>query len=214
MLLYKYRSLDSLDFALDILLNERLYCSAYTELNDPFEGQFQQIPALRGLLGSVLPLPTITMEEIMKDHPPIRVSSLSKTPSDVRMWSLYASSHTGISIEIDFDHPGTEFPLEVRYLPHILKLEQSLLDEIQAEAHNAGYLLAFKTEHWCYEQEYRLICRNTFSHIKGAIRRVLVGHRADPQKVEILRKVRPDLDFYRTTLNHQDVAVIVDEKIV
>lgn len=213
MLLYKYRSLDSLDFALDILLNERLYCSSYKELNDPFEGQFQHIPKVRGLLASASPLPIMTIDEIMKDHPPVRVSSLSKTYSDVRMWSLYASSHSGISIEINFDHPETEFPLQVHYLSQILTLDHSLLNEIQAKAHNAGFLLAFKTEHWSYEQEYRLLCETHFSQIKGAIQRVLVGHRADPQKVDILKKVRPDLHFYSTSLNHQDADVIIKDRI-
>ena len=41
--LYKYRSLKrDLDFALDIILNQRLYCADYKCLNDP------DLPALTG----------------------------------------------------------------------------------------------------------------------------------------------------------------------
>ena len=40
MLLYKYRTLSNPESALDILLNQRLHCSRYLELNDPFEGLF------------------------------------------------------------------------------------------------------------------------------------------------------------------------------
>ncbi|MGB8764645.1 MAG: hypothetical protein WCD07_07625, partial [Burkholderiales bacterium] len=36
MILYKYRSFDNYEFLLDILINERLYCSIYKNLNDPF----------------------------------------------------------------------------------------------------------------------------------------------------------------------------------
>jgi len=214
MLLYKYRSLDSLDFALDILLNERLYCSAYKELNDPFEGQFLRIPALPGLIGTAIPASTMAIEEIMKDKSSVRVCSLAGTCTDVRMWSLYASSHTGIAIEIDFDEPETHDPLEVHYLPQLLTLKDKLLQEIRSVDDNPSFLLAFKTNHWSYEQEHRLIGGEMYSPVKGAIKRVLVGHRADPRKVDLLRKVRSDLDFYSTTLDFQDIAVIVDKKIV
>jgi len=40
MILYKYRSLVNFERILDIILNQRLYCSKYDELNDPFEGLF------------------------------------------------------------------------------------------------------------------------------------------------------------------------------
>lgn len=41
MKLYKFRSLDNIEFTFDILLNERLYCANYKDLNDPFEGIFR-----------------------------------------------------------------------------------------------------------------------------------------------------------------------------
>ena len=48
MKLYKYRSLRrNLDFVLDILLNERLYCANYTALNDPLEGYYVDAPLVR-----------------------------------------------------------------------------------------------------------------------------------------------------------------------
>ena len=40
MILYKYRSLTNFERILDITLNQRLYCSTYDKLNDPFEGIF------------------------------------------------------------------------------------------------------------------------------------------------------------------------------
>ena len=40
MILYKYKSLADLEHVLDIILYERLHCSTYDKLNDPFEGLF------------------------------------------------------------------------------------------------------------------------------------------------------------------------------
>ena len=40
MILYKYRSLSNFEHVADIILNDRLYCPTYEELNDPFEGLF------------------------------------------------------------------------------------------------------------------------------------------------------------------------------
>jgi hypothetical protein len=40
MLAYKFRSPSQIEFALDILFNNRLYCSDWSSLNDPMEGVF------------------------------------------------------------------------------------------------------------------------------------------------------------------------------
>lgn len=49
MILYKYRSLTNLEHVFDIILNQRLHCSTYPELNDPFEGIFETVLVQREL---------------------------------------------------------------------------------------------------------------------------------------------------------------------
>ena len=39
--LYKYRDLKDFRFFIDIILNNRLYAAAYTNLNDPMEGYYR-----------------------------------------------------------------------------------------------------------------------------------------------------------------------------
>ena len=39
-MLYKYRALSNLQFALDIFVNERLHAAAFKSLNDPMEGSY------------------------------------------------------------------------------------------------------------------------------------------------------------------------------
>ncbi|MCW8831230.1 MAG: DUF2971 domain-containing protein [Gammaproteobacteria bacterium] len=107
MKLYKFRSLDNMDYALDIILNERLYCPEYSELNDPFEGLFNQL--MPGSFdsgfdnGFSTSNKTISnVDELLADSYHTRVCSLTSDLHDVRLWSHYADSHRGIAIELDF----------------------------------------------------------------------------------------------------------------
>ena len=95
MKLYKFRSLDNIEFVLDILLNERLYCAPYSDLNDPLEGLFYTISS-----------PSITSKKRFRRYKEIndlpvknsdlRICSLSKGLDDIRMWSHYAAGHSGV----------------------------------------------------------------------------------------------------------------------
>lgn len=39
-ILYKYRTIDNLEFFLDTLLNNRLYAASFKDMNDPMEGVY------------------------------------------------------------------------------------------------------------------------------------------------------------------------------
>jgi hypothetical protein len=217
MLLYKFRSLENLDFTLDILVNERLYCSLYKDLNDPFEGQFQVLAAetpLAPLLGHPNQAKTKYMEASDvwdTQQNPLRICSLSGSMDDVRMWSFYGSSHQGIAIEIDFDCVGLELPLGITYSEDLPRYdEMSLANPYR----NPAALLSVKTNHWRYENEYRVFSHDKYTSIYGAITRVLVGHRADPEKIKLLKKIRPEIPFVKTCLDPADVRVVIAEKTV
>ena len=112
MKLYKFRSFENIEFTLDIIMNERLYCAHHKDLNDPFEGLFSTIewkgggiirpvvrpivrPIVRDLQGNYPQTVFKTLDELPSLDNDTRVCSLSSSMSDVRMWSLYASGHTG-----------------------------------------------------------------------------------------------------------------------
>ena len=40
MLAYKFRSANQLEYAFDVVLNNRLHCADWRKLNDPMEGMF------------------------------------------------------------------------------------------------------------------------------------------------------------------------------
>ena len=116
MILYKYRSLANLEHVLDIILNQRLHCSTYPELNDPFEGLFVTTTTITAadFLKNKIAIPLFTKLPIKRQKvneakdlsggaiDKVKICSLSSDLSDVRLWSYYADGHKGIVFEIDF----------------------------------------------------------------------------------------------------------------
>src|SRR4030042_1235985 len=98
MNLYKYRSLANFEHVLDIILNQRLHCSTYPELNDPFEGLFVTTRNITGANFKINEAKDLFEGAIDK----VKICSLSSDLNDVRLWSYYADGHEGIVFEIDF----------------------------------------------------------------------------------------------------------------
>jgi hypothetical protein len=175
MLLYKYKSLKNLDHALDILLNQRLYCSPYLELNDPFEGLFSasiHLPPRERAKYPFFRLPnsfrvTKSVDDLPYDSKDrVRICSLSASPSGILLWSHYADGHKGIAIELDASGlEGTIY--EVKYADVLPQYSYTLLGMPTPQE-----LLTHKTEHWKYEAEYRALCEAPFLDVAGRIRRL------------------------------------------
>lgn len=189
MLLYKYRSLYQIEYLLDILINERLYCADYLHLNDPFEGQFllRRHYAGGGIGGNNYAGGVVTsnrsIEDILGESAKKKICSLSSSCRDVRLWSLYADSHRGVAIEIDFG--GVEKSLtKVDYQENLLVLTDSTLARSKPEE-----ILSTKTKHWEYESEYRVVSDQDYFLVSGRIRRVISGIRADQHRIALLEKI-------------------------
>lgn len=198
MLLYKFRDDKRMNYIEDILRHERLYCSLYKDLNDPFEGQFINMlrPKLDGqfvvallaktpwLLQSPLEAPT-QLDQIDPRAPGMRVCSLTSDPSDVRLWSIYANSHKGLAIEIDTD--GLEPKIhEVRYAPSL-----QVPDFTRASAPSIERILTRKTDHWLFESEWRILTESDYIDIRGRIRRVILGARASLETRSAIEHMLP-----------------------
>lgn len=207
MLLYKFRSFDQLEFMLDIIVHERLYCTPYKRLNDPFEGTFYTAlhRAKYFTAGSAVGQPLVkskeikTVDDLFMEASETRVCSLSGSFSDVRLWSFYAGGHTGVAIEIDFN--GYERDVyEVNYTESVPEFGSTLLGGFPT---STAAVLTKKTNQWKYEDEYRIICDTEWYSISNRIRRILAGPRASDDRVAILRKItnglipieRTKLDF-------------------
>ncbi|WP_262028495.1 DUF2971 domain-containing protein [Microvirga sp. Mcv34] len=124
----------------------------------------------KGLLGSgilgTLSSPKDFITAYMKERfADARIFSMSKTWNEPRMWSHYASSHTGFCLELTgFTNRPTGMLLDrVDYTtrrPTVLATEVCALAvkegrDLEHQVYNRSYLQ--KSVGWQYEQEYRLI---------------------------------------------------------
>jgi hypothetical protein len=217
MNLYKFRTLERLDYVLDIILNERLYCSFYKDLNDPFEGLFSSTIRLtpedklmylkKFYVPLFLPPDKITVYHdidnlIMAKVEHVKICSLSSSLLDVRLWSNYADGHRGIAIEIDFKDKEDDIH-EVHYdkkLPHfdLSFFSQPKITEV----------LTHKTIHWAYEDEYRIINEHEYYDVSKRIKTVYCGLRISKTHLDILSKSIPkDIPIYMTKINNDKVVV-------
>lgn len=209
MKLYKFRGLQGFDRTLDIILNERIYCAEYKDLNDPFEGMLNMIVER----GSEYPMPygarygmsvhkEMSITEAVPDVAAIRVGSLCRSIKDVRMWALYAESFSGIAIELDIEETNPRLH-RVEYndnLPH--------LDPFIGQKVISGDILTKKTTHWLYEDEYRIISDVEYFGFSGMVTAVYLGTRISDFHRNIIEKSVPNIPIINTQLDRKTVAVL------
>lgn len=196
MRLYKFKGVSDALYALDIAIHERLYCSEYAYLNDPFEGQFRTYIKRRPgdfnlqfgsnfhpssiKFGDPAALPSLNNLIGGK-----RVCSLTTAWQDVRMWALYGDSSKGLAFEFEVDeyHPLLH---RVRYVDQLYKIESRDLRSTPTEE-----ILSCKTDHWLYEAEWRFISDAAYVELPGQLKRILLGSRVDTAVKEAVLKVAP-----------------------
>jgi len=210
MLIYKYKALSPLEHVLDVIVHQRLFCAPYEQLNDPFEGQFQttlSVPIFFTAGSGVgEPLQRWKANKAIPDLPvqtqKTRVCSLSSSSSDVRLWSLYADGHKGVAFEFDFS--GIEDTVTaVKYTATLPEFGTTILGGAFPEE-----VLTCKTDHWEYEKEYRIIGAEPYFSVSGRLKRVIAGHRASEELLDLIRKVSPpDIIIIRAKLDHDGVKV-------
>jgi len=143
-MLYKYRGLSNLPFALDILVNHRLHAAGYKDLNDPMEGQYE---FLRGTLDPW------RRDEIYGEKNGYRLVALSETHNNVLMWSYYAESHTGVVVGVEVTQPDAQ-TLAIEYVEN-LNIDLNHEDIAQR-------ILSKKLQLWRHERERRVFVRQPF----------------------------------------------------
>ena len=231
MKFYKFRSLNNTEFAFDILINNRLYCASYESLNDPFEGEFVAIIHYSGmgLLGGGLLGDGLLgggllggglmngggirrKHQSIKDTPlfsdKVRICSLSETLSDVRMWAHYAGGHEGVAIEIEVDETHENL-VKIAYHDGLRQINRSMIEKSTAKE-----LLSYKTIHWEYEKEWRIIQEGEYYDISGKITAVYLGSRISLLNKTLIRKTLPiDIPLFETNLDRHTISVQPGTKV-
>lgn len=213
--LYKYRSLTNIEYTLDILLNQRLHCSSYKLLNDPFESLY--LKALpkgyfdnngRFVSFKKTPPRLTSISDFIAHNDGDRVCSLSANATDVRMWAHYADSNRGVAIEVELE-VGKDGLFPVEYVDRVSEFGSTILGGARASE-----VLSKKSYHWKYEEEYRLITNQQFYSVKGQITGVLLGLRTPETLRQTILKLCPeDIPVYSTKLDKETINVVVDQRL-
>ncbi|WP_234828702.1 DUF2971 domain-containing protein [Vibrio anguillarum] len=191
MLLYKYRSIDDLWNSLDIIFNQRVWCSKWEDLNDPLEGRYHSD------FGSSFD------EKINASRDQWRICALSSSIDNFLLWSHYAAGHKGIAIEIDIpkETPDLSKVIYSPFSPIFTDISESMKDQKN--------LFEIKTEEWSYEEEYRLLCKSRFYKLPNPIKRIYLGHNIQPDKAMIIRKILPsDIEIIQMKLDAYQGKVV------
>ena len=210
MILYKFKSLQNVEPMFDILHNQRLFCTKYTSLNDPFEGLFlttMQVPPIFPTWPRKIKK-VKRVEELHMQLEHIKICSLSDNFSDVRLWSHYANGHKGIAIAIDFSNIESHVH-KVVYSAELPEFWDTLLGSPMPPE-----VLSRKTNHWEYETEYRIVQDKDYFPVNGRIKTIFTGQRISAFHIELLKKITPEgISIYATKLNTENVLIEKDKLI-
>lgn len=117
----------------------------------------------------------------------IGVLCLSCVRNDILMWSHYADSHRGICLEFDGRFEFFAHAQEVKYpplRPRINPFRQDRVEMMEAA-------LLTKSEHWAYEQEWRLVQYEkgpgVYRFPAEALTGIIFGAQIPPQDEEKVR---------------------------
>jgi hypothetical protein len=176
---YKFRSSTNIEFALDILLNRRLFCSDWRELNDPMEGMFvysthgRESHAQRVVKG------------IGSAKSRYKVCSLSRDFQSHLLWAHYANGFDGLAIEVDLPDDNQDIrQVEYRGVFAFLDMDQ-VVDEDDA----ARRILYSKYNEWSYEEEVRILSSENYYQLERPIRRVIAGPRMNQALFQTIHMV-------------------------
>jgi hypothetical protein len=172
--LFKFRSEKQFSYAMDIILNKRLYCADWREMNDPMEGW--AVPDVEKVYSG-----EIAYNKVIDVKQNLRVCSLSTTFNSHLLWAHFANGFKGMAIEVD--------------VPVDLLTEVKCINDLSENFPNtkdpeliARECLRRKHAEWEYEREVRIIQRAQY--VKDVlVRRVIVGHRMNKSLLKTLNKV-------------------------
>lgn len=190
MVLYKYRSLQTFEHFVDILVNQCLYAAPFLSLSDPMEGRYVR-------LGSK----SRTAMRRLRSDDDLRIVSLSSVWNSTLMWSHYADGHKGAVIAVELDQPNIE-AMPVRYVSRLSGPRTAdPIERIRA-------LLLQKHEFWRYEKEYRIIVKNK-DYVRVNIVEITLGLAVEANMhdlvIDLARTVDPSLPVTRILKSGLDV---------
>jgi len=145
-MLYKYMSIQNLNFVKEVLNDEKLYLINANKCNDPYDSS-TVVPS-----AFLEDMKKTFQEDEVSEHPDViqseqtLMSCFSEYSDSIVMWSHYTYKHEGIVIEFDFSNNET--------------LKSNLIKVVYTNLYNTDnyyYAMLTKSREWEYEQEWRII---------------------------------------------------------
>lgn len=199
MKVYKFRSTEQISFIFDILMNKRLYCADWKNLNDPMEGMFayshrKDFDVEKKVKG------------IAESKQKYKICSLSKTYDNHLLWVHYANGFDGVAIEIELPNDSHNIK-ELDYNRGVFAGID--ITENTNEEDVAKYILFSKNNVWAYEEEIRILHDSSFyENIK--VTRVIAGHRVQDALFNVLNMVCNQLNIKFGKVGIGDEGIDID----
>ena len=177
---YKFRSSEQMGFIFDILLNKRLYCSSWKDLNDPMEGMFtyqyksnEESEVEKKVKG------------IIESKKKYKICSLSSIYDNHLLWAHYANGFDGVAIEIELQDSNEK----VKPLDYERGVFANIdISQNPSEDQAAQDILFSKNKVWEYEKEIRILHDSDFFY-EFKITRVIAGHRIEEALFDVLNMI-------------------------
>lgn len=174
---YKFRSAAQIGYAFDIIINRRLYCSDWRNLNDPMEGMF-----VYGHNAGAESDISKRVKGIVKEKRQYKVCSLAGTFDSHLLWSHYAGGFDGVAIEVDLPDDTHN----IRKLEYRGVFAYVDMNSFTSEAEAAEQILFSKNKEWQYEKEIRILHDSEWYELPRPVTRVIAGQRMPQALFEVL----------------------------
>jgi hypothetical protein len=165
-------------------------------MNDPMEGIFMystmgQVPGIQERIKGIGDAKSI-----------YKVCSLSSDFQSHLLWAHYANGFDGLAIEVELpdDDPNIR---RIEYRGVFAFLD---MDQVTTEDEAARTILFSKYQEWSYEEEIRVLSRQTY-YDDLAVRRVIVGHRMNDALFDTLEMVceREGVQFCKVGIGDEGI---------
>jgi hypothetical protein len=150
--LYRYRALKDFEREIDAIENGYLYCSAFTDLNDPMEGLFSSSRRFRENENY-----RSIRRSIVDNKSRIGMCSFSEVRNHELMWAHYTDQFSGVCVSYSFSKLQRHLPVNVSFVRMFYDETEPTLHSTRT-AHNdlAKMVLSYKNHRWLYEREWRM----------------------------------------------------------
>jgi hypothetical protein len=198
MLAYKFRSASQLQYAFDIIINNRLYCSDWRQLNDPMEGMFGYSTRATDEQDH-----SDQVADIIRHKKNLLICSLSRTFDCHLLWAHYASGFEGMAIEVELPDNAPN----VRVVQYRGVFAHVAFDDLFNAERVAEEILSSKYKEWEYEREVRILQAGKWYGLPTPVRRVIAGHRMHPAVLSALQIIceRKNITLRRTGIGDEGI---------